>query len=48
MDETALFDDEGAIDTGVTSGADPTAWDPIGIENGPGEPGSSADGKKPD
>jgi len=36
IDESALLGDDGIIiDTGVTSGSDPTAWDPIGIDRRP-------------
>jgi len=27
------MEDEGQIDIGVTSGADPSDWDPIGVDN---------------
>jgi hypothetical protein len=34
VDESDLFSDATTIiDSGVTSGADPSAWDPIDIEN---------------
>ncbi|QNM82802.1 hypothetical protein H8M03_00005 [Sphingomonas sabuli] len=50
IDESSLFGHD-VIDTGITSGADPTAWDPIGIERQPGSPGnagSTGPDKKPD
>jgi hypothetical protein len=48
VDESALGDGNPVIDTGVTSGADPTAWDPIGIDRRPDSPGNSGTGGKPD
>ena len=35
VDDSWLYGGDDAIDTGVTSGADPSAWDPIGIEHKP-------------
>jgi len=31
VDLSELFGDDGDIDSGVTSGADPTNWDPIEV-----------------
>ena len=31
VDESELFD-EGVVDTGVTSGSDPTVWDPLDVD----------------
>jgi hypothetical protein len=48
VDETALYgDDATTIDTGVTSGSDPTAWDPIGVDRRPDNPGNSGNNGKP-
>jgi hypothetical protein len=30
-----LFDDNSVVESGVTSGADPTSWDPIDIDRKP-------------
>jgi hypothetical protein len=35
VDESGLYGDGTLIDAGVTSGADPTAWDPIGVDGKP-------------
>ncbi|HEX2803325.1 MAG TPA: hypothetical protein VHN55_05000, partial [Sphingomicrobium sp.] len=45
IDVSGLFGDSDLIDAGVTSGADPTAWDPIGIDRRPDSPGNSGGGK---
>ncbi|MGN6155678.1 MAG: hypothetical protein ACTHN4_08080, partial [Sphingomicrobium sp.] len=48
VDESGLYgDDAMTIDTGVTSGSDPTAWDPIGVDRRPDDPGNSGNGGKP-
>jgi hypothetical protein len=33
IDFSRYFNDQGLIDTGVTSGSDPSAWDPILIDS---------------
>ena len=35
VDDSWLYGEDNVVDTGVTSGADPSAWDPIGIEHKP-------------
>jgi hypothetical protein len=36
IDESGLFgSDDGSVEDGVTSGADPTSWDPINIDGNP-------------
>ena len=30
-----LFDDNSVVESGVTSGSDPTSWDPIDIDRKP-------------
>ena len=35
VDDSWLYGDDNVIETGVTSGADPSAWDPIGIDHKP-------------
>jgi hypothetical protein len=40
-DESGLFGDDTIIETGVTSGADPSAWDPIGVDRRPENPGNA-------
>ncbi len=48
VDASHLYgDDATTIDTGVTSGSDPTAWDPIGVDRIPDNPGSSGAPGKP-
>lgn len=48
VDESGLYGDAAlTIDTGVTSGSDPTVWDPIGIERRPDNPGNSGNNGKP-
>ena len=47
VDESGLFGDGTIIETGVTSGADPSAWDPIGIERRPESPGNAPPGTPP-
>ena len=32
VDLSQLGDDEGDVDSGVTSGADPSGWDPIDVD----------------
>jgi hypothetical protein len=39
-----LFVDDLLIDLGVTSGSDPTGWDPIGVDRKPDGRGSSGNG----
>jgi hypothetical protein len=41
VDESGLFGDDTIIETGVTSGADPSAWDPIGVDRPPDGPGNA-------
>jgi len=31
VDTSALYGDDGVVDGGVTSGADPSGWDPINV-----------------
>jgi hypothetical protein len=40
-DQSGLFGDDIIIETGVTSGADPSAWDPIGVDRRPDSPGNA-------
>ena len=35
VDLSELFGDNGSVDDGVTSGADPTSWDPINVDGPP-------------
>ena len=46
-DESGLFGDDTIIETGVTSGADPSAWDPIGVDRRPEGPGNAPPGTPP-
>jgi len=47
VDTSSLYGDDTIIESGVTSGADPSAWDPIGIDRRPDSPGNSGEGGKP-
>jgi hypothetical protein len=47
VNESGLFGDDTIIETGVTSGADPSAWDPIGVDRRPDSPGNGPPGTPP-